>query len=192
MAAREMRTLGVVAGAAWLVVAGSGLGWLTVDSDTWELPYMIYSLALLVAVAATVGLAAVASRGSGRPRLRMVGLALCGLGLAASIVAWALPLWMTILGVGLTTVAVASAPRPHRGLVVLGAAQLAGLSVMFAALLAEVGPRDEWGDHPAAGALGVWVTVAVTIAGLVLLARSPGPLEVAPGRVALAGLTVRE
>lgn len=173
MATRTMRALTWVCGFAWLVVAGYGLRSAMVDDGgDWEFPYLLFSFALLVGAALSVTVAAWATRESGRPRLRMVGLVVSALGVVASFVAaWASPLWMTVLGVGFATIAVA-APRPRREVALLAAGQLVGLAVLFAATVSEVGRRDEWGDYPAAGGIAVVVTAVITGIALYELTRS--------------------
>jgi hypothetical protein len=167
-----MRTFALVAGSAWLVVAGSGGRSVVVDDgDDWQASYFVFSVALLVAAALSVMGAAWVSRGCGRPRLRAVGLVVGGVGVAASLVAWALPLWMTVLGVGLAMVSVAAASRGRRLVGLMAAGQFAGLGVLFAGIAAEVGRRDEWGDYPAAGGIALVVTAAVMMVALVGLMR---------------------
>jgi hypothetical protein len=168
-----MRKFTLVAGLAWLIVAGYGLLELAAeDGDDWSVSYAVFSLALVVGVALTLVAAARSTRDSARPRLRAVGLGVAGLGGAAAIVgAWALPLWMTVLGVGFATITVACEPGERRAVGLLAAAQLVGLAVLFAGLIAEVGRRDEWGDHPMAGGIALIVTAALAIAGLVELTR---------------------
>jgi hypothetical protein len=187
MATRAMRTLTLVAGFAWLVVAGSGIRSATVSDDSdWELTYMVFSLALLVAAAASVRVATLATRQGGRPRLRMAGLVVSSLGCAAALVAWAFPLWMTVLGVGFAMVALSSGPRQRRALALLAGGQLVGIAVMFAGIAAQVGSRDEWGDYPAAGGIAVGVAAAITIIALFGLTRSIGREQAMHGGKSLA------
>ncbi len=187
MPTRAPRTLTTIAGLAWLVVAGYGVRTAIVDDGSdWELTYIVFSLALLVGAAASVAAATLATRRSGRPRLRMVGLVVSGLGGAAALVAWALPLWMTILGVGFAMVAVASEPRQRRAVALLAAGHLIGLAVLFAGIAAEVGRRDEWGDYPAAGGLALVVVAAITIFAVFGLAKSNGRPGDMQGDTALA------
>jgi hypothetical protein len=163
------------------VIAAFGVRWVIVDDgDNWESAYVAFSATLLVAAVLTFVVVARVSASSPRRRLRLAGLVICGVGVAASIVAWAYPLWMTVLGVGLATVASAAARRFQRTLLVLAAGQLIGLAVMIAGIEAELGRRDEWGDYPAASALGLATTAGTMIAGLVILRR----------RLALAAPTV--
>lgn len=181
MATRALRTPTLIAGMAWLVVAGYGLRTAIVDDDRgWELTYTVFSLALLVGAAASVAVASAATRRSDRPRLRMAGLVVGGLGGAAALVAWALPLWMTILGVGFAMVAIASGSRQRRAVALLAAGQLVGLAVLFAGTAAQMGRRSEGGEYPAADGLALLVLAAITIYALVGLAWSswrPGELH---------------
>ena len=172
MTTNNMKVLAVAAGVAWLIVAGYG-AWTSIvdEGDSWQATYTVFSVALLVAAAATIGLAAQATRGSSRSVLRRVGLGVGGLGILSAIVAWAVPLWMTILGVAFVIVAIASGPQVRRAVTLLAAGQLVGIAVLLALLAAEVGRVDEYGDHPAAGGIAIVVTAAVTIAALVALTR---------------------
>ena len=168
-----VRTLTAALGAAWMVVGASGLRSAMVDDGPdWELPYAVYAVAVFVGVGLTVAVAALASRASSRPGLRVAGLVVSVMGFAAaSFVAWAQALWMPVLGVGLALVAAASAGRQRRGMALLAGAQLIGFAVMMAGLVAEVGRRDEWADHPVPGGIGLAVTAAVVLAGLVVVRR---------------------
>ena len=185
MATSTMRTLTTVATAAWLTVGGYGIWSAMVDGDGgWEAAYSVYMLALLVGAVVAVLLAAQLTGGAARPRLRVAGLVVCGLGCLGSIVAWALPLWMTLLAAGFGMLAAACAPPVRRGLAVVTAGQLVGLAVLYGGLIAKIGPRDEYGDYPLAFAASLVVAAALTIAGLVQLARS-GSEARSPGAPAL-------
>lgn len=172
----RMQRLALVAGVAWLVVAGYGIREAVIDDDTsWQVAYAVFTLALLGGAACSVTAAALSTGESGRPRLRTAGLIVGGLGcLLAFVGAWALAAWMTALGVGLAMVAGASDPGPRRALTLLAAAQLVGVMVFIAATEVGVGARDEYGDHPAAGGIAVVLVAALTIVGLFELARSSG------------------
>jgi hypothetical protein len=168
------RKLIVVAGLAWLVVAASGLRWVfTDDGDGWEGAYLAYSAALLVGAVAGVAAAARTTDPGGRRLLRGLGLLVSAAGCAASVLAWALVLWMPLLGVGLALVALSTASEARRGVAWLAASQLFGLLVLAAGTVAEIGRRDEWGDYPAAAGLALLVTAAVTVAGLARLTAAP-------------------
>jgi len=179
-----------VAGFAWLVVAAAGVrSAIVVDDGDWTVTYTIFSLALLAGAVLSIALAARATRGCNRPWLRMVGLGVSALGGLACVVAWALPLWMTLLGVGFAIVAVASAPGPRRPLTLLAAGQLVGIVVMFAGIAAEVGRRDEWGDYPAAGGIAVVTVAVMTIVALLGLGRTVGQPAGTQQDMSLAGVS---
>jgi hypothetical protein len=160
-----------VAGAAWLVVAGTELLDGLVDyGDGWEAPYIIFTLALVVGATLTLGVGAQATRESARPRLRMAGLAVSALGAVASFIgAWALPLWMTLLGAGFAMLAAAAGSAQRRPLALLAVGQLAGIAVLIAAIEAEVGRVDEYGDYPLAGGIAVLFVAATAIVALLTL-----------------------
>lgn len=125
MTIKPTRTLTLLAGLAWLVVVGTGvMEAFATDNADWAPRYVLFSTALLVGAVTSVAVAGMATRQSGRSRLRIAGLAVCGLGCLAAVVAWALPLWMTLLGVGFVIVAVASEPRQRRAVALLAAGQL--------------------------------------------------------------------
>ena len=90
------RTLTSFACLAWLVVGGCGLWGIVVEDsgDNWETPYLIFAIALFLGAA--LNLAAVWI-GSQRISVRRcaIGLGVCVVGLLSTVVAWALPLWMT-------------------------------------------------------------------------------------------------
>ena len=139
------------------------------DGDGWELPYTVFMLALMVGATLTIAVVAEATHESSRPRLRIAGLAVSALGALACIVAWAFPLWMTILGGGFAMLAFAAAPAQRRPLALLAAGQLAGVAVLIAGIEAEVGPAGENGDYPLAGGIAVLVVAVTAIVALLAL-----------------------
>lgn len=174
-----MRTLTLVAGCAWLVVAGYGVGSALDVGVDWEVTYMALMLAVVLGavLSVAVAVAAEATRAAARPRLRMAGLVVGGLGCAAGIVAWALPLWMGLLGAGFALLAASSGAERRRPLVLLAGAQLGAIVVLIAGIEAGIGRPDEYGDYPVAGALAMGVLAGVTIAGLLDLRARWGDSE---------------
>ncbi len=166
------------------IVGGAGLGWLGVGlygvweitgkeaGDGWERPYMLYSISLFVAAALTLVIGWEHTRGTDRAVLRRVGIGIGAIAVVSSLVAWALPLWMTLIGASFVILAIA-APRPQRLiLAVLAAAQIFGMALMFIALFVEVGPQNSYGDYPVAFGLGLVATAGLTMLGLAGLARA--------------------
>ena len=170
MTARTVRTMTLAAGAAWLVVAASGVAEaIADDGDDWELSYGIFTVALVIAAALSVAVAAGLTEEADRPKLRTAGLIVAALGgVFAVIAAWALPVWMFLLGVGFGLVAVA-APRGRRPLGLLATIQLAGIPVLIGGIEAEIGRRDSYGDYPAAGGIALGFVALATIGVLLYL-----------------------
>ena len=91
---------------------------------------------------------------------------------AIRVVAWASPLWMTLLAITFAVWAMAAPSTLRSGLATLAAAQLFGMGAMIIAIEAEVGPQDSYGDYQAAFGLGLLVTGVGSALGLGVLARS--------------------
>ena len=174
-----IRTLCTTATLAWLAVCGYGVWEIAAQNsgENWEPSYTIFNVALLLAASSTLAAVWIASRLPRRPMMRTVGLAICVLGAVSAIVAWALPLWMTLLGVGFSAVALSGARinRWRAPVAYLAASQLVGMATLFVAIAAKPGRTDEYGDHPAAFGIGLAVTAAATIASLVQLGRCVDP-----------------
>ena len=133
MTTTSLRNLRLAAAVAWLAVGACGVWELLVESgDDWELSYTIYTAVLCLGTAFTVvWLASVLARRG----LRVAALAVAGLGAAATFVgAWALPLWMSLLGVGLTLLALATSGPARRTITILAAAQFLGMATQFGTL----------------------------------------------------------
>jgi hypothetical protein len=109
-----------------------------------------------------------------RSPLRSIGLAVCALGVLSTVVAWALPLWMTLFAVGFALIALAGAQPWRRPVAFLALTPLLGMTAVFVGIAAELGPRDEYGDHPAAFGIGLVVTATATLVSLYQLDRSVG------------------
>jgi hypothetical protein len=173
MKTNVLRRASVLSGCAWVAVAGYGIRTVMTDSgDEWSVAYALFTVALLLGAASTILIVAVASRQGDRPRLRMAGLVVSGLGCGVALLAaWALPVWMTLFGAGFALVGVAAGPGRGRLLAMLAAAQLLAIPVLIAGIEAEVGRRDEWGDYPAAGGIALVVVGSITVAAIVSLTR---------------------
>jgi hypothetical protein len=168
------RTLISLASLAWLVVGGYGVWEIVVEDagDDWETAYLIFAGALFLGALLTLTALWNVSRRDERSPMRVIGLAVCAVGLLSTLVAWALPLWMTLLAIGYALVALSGLRPWRRSAGFLAAAQLLGMAAMFAGIAAEVGRRDEYGDHPAAFGIGIVVTAVATVVSLYQLDRS--------------------
>ena len=173
MSKSTVRLVISIAAFCWLVAGGYGL-WQVIaedSSDNWALPYGLFAIALLVGSLLSVVAVWRVSSPSGHSLVRSIGLAVCALAVLSTVVAWALPLWMTLLAVGYGLVALGSRSS-RRPVAYLAVAQLLGMLTMFIALSAELGRRDEYGDHPAAFGLGLVVTAVITVTALYQLDRA--------------------
>jgi hypothetical protein len=184
MTRSAVRRMTLAAVIAWLIVGGAGILDGFVDyGDGWAVPYTIFALALAVGAALSLAVGAQASQESARPRLRMAALAVCALGVVLSFIgAWALPLWMTILGAGFALLAAAANPAQRRALGLFAAGQLAAIAVLIVGIEGQVGRVDEHGDYPLAGGIAVLVVAATAIVALLTLtfdrrAEAAGPVS---------------
>ncbi len=165
---KDLEQLATLAGVGWLGVALAGV-WEIVGS---EWPYLLFSLTLMPAALLSVATAWWGTRDADRATLRLCALGIGGLAVASTVVAWALPLWMTLLAVTFAVWAIV-APRALRpGFATVAAAQLAGMGAMIVALKAEVGPQNSYGDYPAAFGVGLLVAGVGSALGLAVLTRS--------------------
>ncbi len=173
MKSRTSQQLAIAGGLAWLGVAGYGIRELSNSGDdSWEVAYALFSVALVLGAGLSLAAVALVSTGSRRPRLRIAGLVAGGLGCALGLIAaWALPVWMTLLGVGFAIMAVASDPARRRALALLAGGQVLGIAVLITSIEAEVGRVDEYGDYPAAAGIALIFVAVVMIVALVELAR---------------------
>lgn len=173
------RVLTAVAVTAWSGVAGYGLFSATLQNDdNWSLPYALFNLALLVGAAVTVAVVAGSAHPAARPRLRLAGIGVCALGCLGSFVAWAFPLWMSLLAAGFALVTAAAEGSTRRALVLVTGAEVLGLAVLYGGLLATAGRSDGWVD--AVWGASLMTVAAVTVVGLLQLAREQGLVPATP------------
>ena len=160
------RRLGILASLLWFAVGSVALQRGLVDGDAhWEVTYMVFSVLLSVAAITTVAVVVESTRAA-RGMLASIGKGIAILGALSTVIAWATPLWMSLLGLGFAVLAVA-VTEARRTLATLAFAEAFGLSVMVAGSVAGVGREDGYGDHPAAIGIGITVTAAVTSMALV-------------------------
>ncbi len=175
----------LVAAALWL---GAILfGGVYVLLDTEALPPWLVLVGLVVGASAMtlMATAGLRERHGGLGVLGMAGLIILGIGVAATlIIVWAIPLWMTVQGVGLLFVALAVLPMrvaPRLPTIAYGSGMLLGAMAFAVARAMEVGSVDEYGDYPLALAIGLGVGLGITAAGLFGLGwwlRGEEPVEI--------------
>jgi hypothetical protein len=182
-------TISLFAGGLWLAAGLIYLLTRAEDSnggDNWQVYYAIFSAAILTAGVLTIlAMVGVSKRSGGLGTLGMIGLGVAALGVAGSILAWAIPLWMSLQGAGLLLFGIAAmrngtAPKPATMLAMLGFP--VGI-ISFAALnAAEVGSVDSYGDHPLAWAIGAAIGMVIVAIGLIgwgrwLRAEEPADID---------------
>jgi hypothetical protein len=159
-----------VAAASWLVVGAYGMHEAT-DTDGWLQSYGVFATALVVAVTLTVWTVTWSAPRPQRRRLHHAGVAVIGFAAVASLVAWALPLWMTAIAIGAALVAAASSHGDRAPYAALAAGPVVGMIALIVGVEAQVGRRDDYGDYPSAAGISLIVTAAIMIASLIVLAR---------------------
>ena len=114
----------------------------------------------------------------------MAGLGITGLGVAALlVVAWAFPVWMTLIGLGTLLFALQVGRRdiaPRLSTTIWGAGMAAGAGAWWVLRLLRVGTPDQFGDYPMAVAVGLPIGVlimAIGLAGVGMWLRSEEPSE---------------
>jgi hypothetical protein len=179
----------LVAGALWLF--GSVVYLLTMISDEgdalgWQAYYAVFSAVVLAAGVLTVlSIIGVSKRSGGLGLIGMVGLVIVGLGVALSIVAWAMPLWMGVQGVGLVVFASAAlmnGTAPKRPTMLTASGFIIGVAVFIVLNAAKVGATDSYGDQPLALGIGGGLGMVIVAAGLIgwgrwLRAEEPADID---------------
>lgn len=178
---RSAGMFGIISAAGWCAVAlasnASNLAERVTGS--WEgVPQALFMLAagILLATAATqvVLLLGVDRRHGGLGVSGLAGVAAACLGTAACLLAWFLPLWAALLGLGWLLVAVPALRRdvlPRAALVAGAAAWPLGVGAMIGLSALGVGPVDAYGDRPLAHAIGLTLGAVLSAVALALLGR---------------------
>jgi hypothetical protein len=164
-----------------LLVSVAALGWVGVGAygaweiaaeeagDAWQRPYLFFTVALVLAVGATTAVARSYLEPLDRPRLRVVGGGVAVLAVASAMVAWAIPLWATLLTVSGVITAIGAQRHARPGLAVLAATPLVGMAAMVGASAAELGRQDSYGHYPAAFGVGNTTIATGCLIGLAVL-----------------------
>lgn len=167
---------------AWQLAAAAALGWLGVGifGGWWSLTddddgdgslYLLFSIVLMLSALLTVAAAWTSTRSAERATVRKCALAVGFLAATSTLVAWAGPLWMTMIAACLVLFALAGPAVMRPGLAALAVGQILGIVVTIGAMEAEIGAKDSYGDYSGAADLGIVVAAAGSVIGLTLLVR---------------------
>ena len=180
-ATRAAGVAAIVSAVAWCCVALAWNGSYLAEqaNGKWDgIPQGLFLAATLAMMAATatqlVTWIGLDKRHGGLGVLGTAGLVATGLGVLASLVSWFFPFWASILAVGTLLLATPMlrrglAPRPATALAAL--AWPVGLATFIVLRALEVGPVDQWGDHPLAINVGLSVGAVLSATSLGLLGR---------------------
>jgi hypothetical protein len=168
--------------------------WGFLNEDNWQLGYMTFSISVLVAgVLGLLAAIGVSKRVGGLGATGMIGLVIAGMGVLASVLAWAVFLWMPLQGVGLLVLGIAVlrsgiAPKvlrsgiaPKWSTMFVSSGFLVGFVTWVVANAAELGEVDSYGDYTDALWLGLIVgsvIVAIGMIGWGLWLRNEEPIDI--------------
>jgi hypothetical protein len=179
-------TFALASAAFWLIAAAiiaTDVGFL--NEDNWEASYMAFSASVLVAgILGLLAAIGVSKRVGGLGATGMIGLAITGLGVVASVLAWAVYLWMGLQGVGLLVFGIAvlrSGIAPKWSTMFVSSGFLVGMITWIVADAAEFGDLDEWGDYSDALWLGLIVGAVIVAIGMIgwgLWLRNEEPVDI--------------
>ena len=181
---RRAGTFAFIAAGSWLAAAGA-YALETIFADQWQAFYGVFSALILIGgVFTLLTMVGLGKRLGGLGAVGMIGLAIAGLGVAASVLAWAIPFWMGLQGIGYLVFASAvrsrdTAPRPSTLAVASGF--IIGVAVFVVANLAKIGWTDSYGDYPVAWAIGAVTGLLILGSGLIgwgTWLRSEQPVDI--------------
>ncbi len=154
-------------------------------SEDWQGAYLVFSIAVLAAgVLGLLAAVGVSKRLGGLGTTGMIGLVTTGVGVVASVIAWAVPFWMGLQGIGLLVLGIAvlrSGIAPKWSTMFVSSGFLIGVITFIAARAAELGDQDEWGDYPDALWAGLIVGVVIMAIGMIgwgLWLRNEEPVDI--------------
>jgi hypothetical protein len=144
------------------------------ESELWDpfgwITYMVLTaVGLFASVLGLLTIIRVGKRLGGLGLVGMIGFVITGLGTAAAIIAWALPFWMGLQGVGYLVFGIAALRRhiaPLRSTVLVSSAFLIGPITAIVLTAFQVGWEDSYGDYPLGWAIGGMVGVVLMAIGL--------------------------
>jgi len=177
-------TFALTAAALWLIAAGVQIFSNAIDEGG-NIDYLIFSVAVLAAgVLGLLAMIGVGKRLGGLGAAGMVGLVITGLGVLVSILAWALPVWMGLQGVGMLVFGIAvlrSDVAPKWATLFVSSGFVLGTIAFFISTTAEFGEPDSFGNYTVAwqiaGAVGT-VLLAVGLIGWGLWLRNEEPIDI--------------
>ena len=176
--------LALTAGGFWLL---SGAFQAATDSeDDWQLYYYLFTIAVVVAgVLSVIAMIGLGKRVGGLGAVGLVGAVIASLGVLLSVVAWAVPAWMSLQGIGYLLMAIAvlrtNTIVPRIGVMLVASAFLIGPIVFVVLDALEVGWQDSYGDYPLAWIISGLVGYLLIASGLFVTGRwlrSEEPVDV--------------
>lgn len=181
---RRAGLLALIAGVSWIAAAFLMIA--MNENDNWEIAYALFSITVLVAgVLTVIAMIGLGKRVGGIGALGMVGIVVASLGVLLSVVAWAVPAWMGLEGVGFLLIGAAAlrsgTTLPRAATVLTSSAFLVGPIVFIALDALEVGWQDSYGDYPLAWIISTAVAIglmAIGLLGLGMWLRSEEPVDV--------------
>ena len=159
-----------VSAGMWLIAALAHL-FMTGAGDDWQIYYLVFSAALVVAgVLGLLTMVGVNRRLGGLGTVGMIGIGIVALGVAASVIAWAIFLWMTVQAIGYLVFGIAVLLRggaPRVPTVLVSGGLMVGSIAFVIANMLEIGERDSYGDYPLAWFVGTAVGAVLIGVGLI-------------------------
>ena len=177
-------TFALFSAGLWLIAAGSYL--FTDVFDNWDQSdYWLFSAAVLAAgILGLLAMIGVSKRLGGLGIAGMVGLVITGIGVFVSLVAWMLPGWMGLQGVGMLIFGIAVLNRgiaPKWGTIFVSSGFVLGTITFIVGTAAEIGELDEYGDYRTAWTAAMVVGAVILAAGFVgwgLWLRNEEPVDI--------------
>jgi hypothetical protein len=178
---RRAGLLAIIAGGFWLLAGVLGIA---TNGENWQ--YYGFSLAVLVAgVLAVIAMVGLGKRVGGLGAFGLAGTVIASIGVLLSVVAWAVPLWMSIQGIGLLLIGIGvfrvGTTVPRNGILLASSAFLIGPIAFFVLAELEVGWQDSYGDYPLAWIISGIVGFVLMAAGLFITGhwlRSEEPVDI--------------
>jgi hypothetical protein len=166
--------LAIIGGGIWLL---AGILLIATDSEVdWQFYYYGFSLAVLVAgVLGVIAMVGLGKRVGGLGVVGLTGTVIASVGVLLSVVAWAVPLWMSLQGVGFLLIGIGvlrtGTTLPRNGILLASSAFIIGPIAFFLLDALEVGWQDSYGDYPLAWIISGLVGFILMGTGLFVTGR---------------------